>query len=287
MAAFPWADRLRLPSLRPSPASQCRWRPDALTDRRESLCLGPTVMTGASWGCLYPANLEARRPRLALMAQDQDRTGAGGVAAGGWPTGVGVGRGSVGWGGATCGSALGFPGRPVPRGTVGAGGAKGATFGSSPGFPMRPAGTTVGVSGARVGSSPGFPVSRDVIVCIPGGSVESCVAGSVGGRRRHPRLATQAHRKSVDGGDILTMFSLDNGLYSAVRDLICFCSRLFDRLNFVLTRRDIGCDGVLGAHDVGRCVVAPTDGSPKLTLVLLHGISGGINCSTSCLRGVT
>ena len=73
VAAFPRADRLRLPSLRPSPASQYRWRPDALTDRREGLCLGPTVMTGASWGCLYPANLEARRPRLALMAQDQDR----------------------------------------------------------------------------------------------------------------------------------------------------------------------------------------------------------------------
>ena len=74
-----WADRRRLPSPRPWPASQCRWRPDAPTDCLQSLCLGPTLMTGASWGCLCPANLKARHPGLVRTARDRQaqRCGTG------------------------------------------------------------------------------------------------------------------------------------------------------------------------------------------------------------------
>jgi hypothetical protein len=49
--------------------------------------------------------------------------------------------------------------------------------------------------------------------------------------------------------------------------LVCSCGRFFDRLNFLLPGYNVGRDSVLGANDVGRSIVAPGDGIPKLLLV--------------------
>ena len=68
-----WADRLRLPWRRRRLVRQCRRRPSAPTGCLQSLCLRPTVTTGASWGCLCPANPKVRRPSLARTARERDR----------------------------------------------------------------------------------------------------------------------------------------------------------------------------------------------------------------------
>ena len=86
-----WADRLRLPWRRRRLVRQCRRRPSAPTGCLQSLCLRLTVTTGASWGCLCPANPKAhRRPGLARLAH----LGAGPAgAAGAGPAGAaGAGR---------------------------------------------------------------------------------------------------------------------------------------------------------------------------------------------------
>ena len=71
-----WADRLRLPWRRRRLVRQCRRRPSAPTGCLQSLCLRPTVMTGASWGCLCPANPKARRQASAGCGAGR-RAGAG------------------------------------------------------------------------------------------------------------------------------------------------------------------------------------------------------------------
>ena len=59
-----WADRLQLPWQRRRLVRQCRRRASAPTGC-QSLCLRLTVTTGASWGCLCPANPKVRRRGLA------------------------------------------------------------------------------------------------------------------------------------------------------------------------------------------------------------------------------
>jgi hypothetical protein len=62
---------------------------------------------------------------------------------------------------------------------------------------------------------------------------------------------------------------LNDGPNSAFRVLVCLCSSLFYRSDFVLTRLDIGRDGVFNVHDVGSGASAPLAGIPKLLPVFL------------------
>ena len=103
------------------------------------------------------------------------------------------------------------------------------------------------------------------------------VDGLINGRFWHVRLTAQSHRKAVYRVDILTILPFDNRTNCAVRVVICLCSRFFDRIDFLLTNRDIGSDRVFGADDVARRVSTPPDGIPQLLLVLLHRLSSPIH----------
>ena len=72
-----WAARLQLPWQRRRLVRQCRRRPNGPTDCQR-LCLRLTVTTGASWGCLCPANLKIRRPRLGADGAAGGRAGTSG-----------------------------------------------------------------------------------------------------------------------------------------------------------------------------------------------------------------
>jgi hypothetical protein len=103
------------------------------------------------------------------------------------------------------------------------------------------------------------------------------IDGLINGRFWHARLTAQSHREAVYCVDILTILPFDNRTNCAVRVVICLCSRFFDRMDFLLTNRDIGSDRVFGADDVAGRVSTPPDGIPQLLLVLLHRLSSPIH----------
>jgi hypothetical protein len=100
-------------------------------------------------------------------------------------------------------------------------------------------------------------------------------------------LAAQADCESIDSRYVLAILAFDHRANSTIRILVCFCRCFFDRLNFLLPGCDIGRDGILGINDVGRGVVAPSDGIPKLLLVRLQRLGRPVDCSARGLRCVT
>jgi hypothetical protein len=72
----------------------------------------------------------------------------------------------------------------------------------------------------------------------------------------------------------------------AVGILIGFCGCFFNRLDFLLSRRDIRGDGVLGQYDGGGCAIAPLDGVTKLARMILHLLGRTLDGSACGLGGV-
>jgi hypothetical protein len=101
-------------------------------------------------------------------------------------------------------------------------------------------------------------------------------------RCRHVRLAAQAHGESVDRSDILAVLPFDNCANCTVRALVCLGSYFFNTLNFLLTRSHVRSDRVLGARDVARRIVTPSDCIPKLLLMCLHRLGCPLDRSTCC-----
>jgi hypothetical protein len=105
-------------------------------------------------------------------------------------------------------------------------------------------------------------------------------------QRQVLRLGAPRHRKRIDDIGVLFVLPFNESLDGAVRILVVFCGRCFDILDFLLSCRDIGGDGVLGDHDGGRCVIAPRDRIGKLPGMILHRLSGSLDSRACGFRGV-
>jgi hypothetical protein len=63
--------------------------------------------------------------------------------------------------------------------------------------------------------------------------------------------------------------------------------RFLDRLNFLLSRRDIGGNGVLGGHDDDGRVVAPCDRITQLPSMILHRLGGSLDSISRGFRSIS
>ena len=87
----------------------------------------------------------------------------------------------------------------------------------------------------------------------------------VSGRQRQvPRLCPPRHRKRVNDAGILLILPLNECPDSAFRIVIVLAGRFLDRLNFLLSRSDIGGDRVLN--------------DPIVVAAVLHHAIASVSC---------